>query len=321
MRYPLLRSSLLFILLASSPAMAGAQVGPAPDGESFSVTTDSVPAAQIVGEVWRVPQGVTPRGTLFMCHGFARSMWDTRDYRWIAEREHWNVVRFDFREHGASSHRAMDVPTLGYHEIWDLKAVIDHAEQNGLAHPYACYGHSMGAAIALRWAGTDRRIVGVLAQSPFRNALDATGKFRRDDARVQIATALLLRKGMRGMLEQVDIPAAVALRDDLRVWLTAGEHDYFDETDQRAILSASRSPDELKRVVIIPGGYHGDHWRWAGNDPLIREFIDEVSPRSVAFASPHARRASRIVPAVAVVASGVAGVGYFFLRRYRRSAA
>ena len=90
-------------------------------------------------------------------------MWDFRGYSWIAEQEHFNVVRFDFREHGQSSH-SLHVPTLGYYEIYDLKAVIDWAEANHLEKPYLCYGHSMGAAISLRWAGEDRRIGGVLAQ-------------------------------------------------------------------------------------------------------------------------------------------------------------
>ena len=288
----------------------------AADAESFTVATDSDPT----GELWRVPAGVKARGTLFMCHGFARSMWDTRDYRWIAEREHWNVVRFDFREHGASSHRALDIPTLGYHEIWDLKAVIDWAEAQGLPQPYACYGHSMGAAIALRWAGEDRRIVGVLAQSSFRNALEAAGKYNPDDARIRFASALLLRKGLRGMLEQVDIPAAVAKREDLRVWLTAGEHDYFGEDDQRAILNASPSPERLKRLVIIPGGSHGDHWRWAGNDELIREFLDATGQRDALPALPRGRRVSLFIP-IACVASGAACVGYLLFRRHRRTAA
>src|SRR5437762_1543750 len=120
--------------------------------ERFHVTTDNIPEAQIAGTLW--PAKGKPRGTLFMCHGFGRSMWDFRGYQWIAEQEQFNVVRFDFREHGASSH-SMRLPTLGYYEIYDLKAVIDWAERKGLERPYVCYGHSMGAAIALRWAGQD----------------------------------------------------------------------------------------------------------------------------------------------------------------------
>src|SRR4029079_3824853 len=131
-------------------------------------------------------------------------------YDWIADDAGWNVVRFDFRQHGESTKRALEAPTLGYFEIWDLKAVIDWAEAHHLEKPYVCYGHSMGAAIALRWAGQDRRIRGVLAQSPFRNAGDAVKEFRPNDARVQLASDILVHGGFKRMLEQVDIPSAVS---------------------------------------------------------------------------------------------------------------
>jgi pimeloyl-ACP methyl ester carboxylesterase len=211
-----------------------------------------------------------------MAHGFHRSMWDFRGYTWITDDERFNVVRFDFREHGSSSH-SPHLPTLGYHEIWDLKAVIDWAEANHLEKPYLCYGHSMGAAISLRWAGEDRRISGVLAQSPFRNALDATGKFRPNDGRVKFAAGLFVHGGYKRMLEQVDIPSAVAKRDDLLVWLSAGDHDYFPESDQRAILAASASPDGMKTFTLIPNCEHGGQWRWSGNDDLIRAFLNTGS--------------------------------------------
>src|SRR5439155_24408206 len=160
----------------------------------FRVTTNNVPQATIAGSLWRA-QG-KPRGTVFMCHGFGRSMWDFRGYQWVTEQERFNVVRFDFREHGQSSH-SLCLPTLGYYEIWDLKAVIDWAEANHLEKPYLCYGHSMGAAIALRWSGQDHRISGVLAQSPFRNALDATHKFRPGDRRGEFASHLLPSRGAK----------------------------------------------------------------------------------------------------------------------------
>jgi pimeloyl-ACP methyl ester carboxylesterase len=239
--------------------------------QPFLVKTDNVPQAQIAGTLWRADG--TPRGTLFMAHGFHRSMWDFRGYTWITENEHFNVVRFDFREHGSSSH-SPHLPTLGYYEIYDLKAVIDWAEANHLEKPYLCYGHSMGAAISLRWAGDDRRISGVLAQSPFRNGLDATAKFRPNDNRVKFATGLFVHGGYKWMLEQVDIPAAVAKRDDLLVWLSCGDRDYFPEADQRAILAASASPASMKKFTLIPDCEHGGQWRWSGNDGLIRAFLE-----------------------------------------------
>ena len=258
------RVAVITILLCAGSALAVTE-------HPFFVNTDNVPQARIAGTLWRA-SGTPPRGTLFMAHGFHRSMWDFRGYTWITENEHFNVVRFDFREHGQSSH-SPHLPTLGYYEIWDFKAVIDWAEANHLEKPYLCYGHSMGAAISLRWAGEDHRISGVLAQSPFRNAMDATGKFRPNDGRVKFAAGLFVHGGFKRMLEQVDIPAAVGKRDDLLVWLSCGDRDYFPEADQRAILRASASPDRMKQFTLIPDCEHGGQWRWSGNDDLIRAFL------------------------------------------------
>src|SRR5437773_764718 len=144
-----------------------------------------------------------------MCHGFGRSMWDFRGYEWVADQEHFNVVRFDFREHGQSSH-SLRLPTLGYYEIWDVKAVVDWAEAHHLEKPYLCYGHSMGAAIALRWAGQDPRIRGVLAQSAFVNALDATSKYRSEDWRVQLANLTFVHGGRKGMIAAGGVTSGVA---------------------------------------------------------------------------------------------------------------
>src|SRR5436190_7405706 len=140
-----MRSPLLFTAVLMISASACAQSPPAVTGEPFRVATDSVPRAEIAGTLLRA--SAPAKGTLFMCHGFHRSMWDFRGYDWIAESEGWNIVRFDFRQHGSSSNDLLRPPTLGYYEIWDVKAVVDWAEAHHLEKPYLCYGHSMGAAI------------------------------------------------------------------------------------------------------------------------------------------------------------------------------
>src|SRR5438045_4202003 len=122
------RRSLSFALMVLLVAIAPTCASPPPvegvSGEPFRVATDSIPRAQIAGTLLRAPGGKA-KGTVFMCHGFHRSSWDFRGYDWVATQEGWNVVRFDFRQHGNSSHAALRAPTLGYYEIWDLKAVID----------------------------------------------------------------------------------------------------------------------------------------------------------------------------------------------------
>jgi pimeloyl-ACP methyl ester carboxylesterase len=289
-------------------------VGARPDdGELFHVKTTNLPQAELALRLWRARSN--SQGTLIMCHGFGRSMEDFLWYGWIRDRLGWNVIRFDFREHGESSHEVFGLPTLGYFEIYDVKAIIDWAEEENLPKPYVCYGHSMGAAIALRWAGQDRRISGVLGQSPFKSALDATTKFRPDDYRVQFARGVLVRSGFEQMLNEVDICKAVAQRDDLLLWLSSTRQDWFGEADQREILRASASPDELKRFVAIPVEYHGDQWMWKGNDRFIEDFLARAW--ELHHRAPPPSRASVISPITAgVILAGI--LCYRVKRRWTR---
>jgi hypothetical protein len=81
------------------------------------------------------------------------------------------------------------------------------------------------------------------------------------------------------MLEQVDIPRAVASRDDLRIWILVGEYDSFPAADQKEILAASRSPEALKRLEIADGCDHRNVWTWKGaagrpgHDEYLRQFL------------------------------------------------
>jgi pimeloyl-ACP methyl ester carboxylesterase len=198
---------------------------------------------------------------------------------WVRDQLGWNIVVFDFREHGQSSHSPM-ICTLGFNEIWDVKAVIDHAQQQGLAEPYAICGYSLGGSVGLRWAAHDPRVKGVLAVSPYRNGLAATEQFLRGWLPLQYASGQVYVE-LRKMIGTVDLPTDVKKRNDLRLWIMVGENDIFPVSDQRAILSASPSPAKLKRLFVIPRAHHNNVWMWRGDeqvpshDQIIRDFLDE----------------------------------------------
>jgi len=243
--------------------------------ERFVVTTENEPHAQIAGVV--MPATGKARGTVFLLHGFSRRKEDLYGWNWIRRDLNWNLVAFDFREHGQSS-RTLHLTTLGYYETDDVKAIVDHAEQLGLAKPYVIYGSSMGASVGLRWASQDQRITGVLAVSPYRNGYAAAENFFKQRLHLNVE----LQGGWSDQLRQVDLPTDLAKRDDLRITILCGEFDIFREADQRAILAGSRSPARLKKLIIIPGGYHSSLWRWQGNDRvpshdrIVRDFLRDV---------------------------------------------
>lgn len=274
---------LLITMLAQAP-LPPARHRPTPPQPAirFRIKTDNVPRAEIAGLI--LPAHGKAKGTLFLCHGLNRQKEDLYGFDWVRQKLGWNLVMFDFREHGESS-RSVHVCTLGYYEIWDVKAVVDHAEQLGLAKPYAIYGMSMGAATGMRWAAQDGRISGVLALSPYRNGLQACRQYARGKWHLRFDTDDL-HPGLRAMFEAVDLPKAVEKRDDLRLWILVGQRDYFPVADERAILDASPSPASMKRLFVIPGGYHYNLWAWRGNrqvpshDQILREFLDTTRSSS-----------------------------------------
>jgi hypothetical protein len=87
------------------------------------------------------------------------------------------------------------------------------------------------------------------------------------------------------MLDTVDLPTDVKKRDDLRIWILCGQFDYFTERDQRAILNASASPLDFKKLFVIPNGRHSRLWSWRGDarvpshDQIVQDFLRACEAR------------------------------------------
>src|SRR3954467_5018926 len=96
--------------------------------ESFHVYTDNVPQAEIAG--WMLPAAGRAKGTVFVLHGWNSGKEAVVGWEWPGDREGWNVVMIDLRQHGESTH-TLAPSFLGYHEIWDVKAAVDHARRKG----------------------------------------------------------------------------------------------------------------------------------------------------------------------------------------------
>jgi pimeloyl-ACP methyl ester carboxylesterase len=242
-----------------------------PNAVPFTVETRNLPQATI--SAWHLP-ATKSHGTVFVSHGFRNNKSYMSSYAWIRDRLNWDMVYFDYREHGDSSDALLHFPTLGYYEIWDAKAVVDWAEAKGLPKPYVMMAPSMGGAISLRFAGYDKRISGVLAFGPYHNGWQALHEFRFRGIRMGRLADLIIHGSWRRAFQSVDVPTAVAQRNDLRIWITCGQYDWFDKTGQQRILDASKSPASMKKLFVIPGGNHGNWWRWEKMDGTIEAFLN-----------------------------------------------
>lgn len=105
------------------------------------------------------------QGTVVLLHGIGSSKEAWLPMADTLAHHGFNSILFDLRAHGASGGVNC---TFGYYEKYDVSAVISEArKQTGDAGPYAVFGHSLGAAVAVQAMIVDPRIVCGIAQSPF----------------------------------------------------------------------------------------------------------------------------------------------------------
>src|SRR4051812_23251503 len=101
----------LLLLIAATLSLTAAARPPAGPYESFRVKTENLPQAEIAG--WLLPAQGQGRGTIFFLHGWNNSKERLVGWEWVRDRENWNVLMFDFREHGQST-RTAHLSSLGY---------------------------------------------------------------------------------------------------------------------------------------------------------------------------------------------------------------
>lgn len=87
----------------------------------------------------RVPDA---RGTMFFAHGFTRCAADMLGLgRDVEQKYRMSSMSWDARMHGSSENGVL---SFGINESYDLEAVINKAEAEGLPRPYILYGVSLG---------------------------------------------------------------------------------------------------------------------------------------------------------------------------------
>lgn len=113
---------------------------------------------------WWIPaaSGIGPSGpTVVLAHGWSSNKSDLLDRAAILH-ERYNLLLFDFRNHGQSE-RAQT--TQGVREAGDLRAMLDWLEETKAPTEVVVLGVSMGGASALTAAATDPRIDALIVES------------------------------------------------------------------------------------------------------------------------------------------------------------
>jgi len=203
---------------------------------------------------WYIPagNGSGPTGpTVILAHGWGSNKSNMLDRAAILHEE-YNLVLFDFRNHG----QAGEAPTTqGVREADDLRAVIDWLETSKAPRRIAVLGVSMGGASALNEADRDERVDALIIESTHATLANAI-KARLDRGGYPLsvpgswATLLgtLIRTGED--VSAADPVQAVARFDERPILIISGGADESigsrDAADLSAAAEAAGSPASLE---------------------------------------------------------------------------
>lgn len=119
----------------------------------------------------------TPRGTIFLLHGYALSKDVMLPWGFSLAEAGWRCVLVDLRGHGYSGG---DRIYFGTREPEDLRALLTELNRRQVIQgPVGVLGDSYGATIALRWAAQDSRVQTVAALAPYSRLADAMEGIRQ----------------------------------------------------------------------------------------------------------------------------------------------
>ncbi len=211
-----------------------------------------------------------PPAAVVLAHGFSGT-WRSLRTRHIARTFHREatVLAFDFRGHGRSG----GVSTVGHHEILDVHAAVTFLRQRGYRR-IAVVGFSMGAAVALRYAGIYGTINAVASVSgPAHWYYKGTSRMRMLHHAVELPLgrmfsrlALRTRISNGGWQETPKTPIEVAPTiTPTPVLVMHGDHDaYFPLRHAYAIADAAVEP---KTLWVVRGMGHAE----SGMTPQLAE--------------------------------------------------
>ncbi|SIO29061.1 Lysophospholipase, alpha-beta hydrolase superfamily [Singulisphaera sp. GP187] len=233
--------------------------------------------------VW-FPAGAspTPTGrTILLVHGFAEVRDAMKGRAELLAARGWNVARLDMRGYGRSGG---GFASFGGREGDDLRAWVDVvAGRVGPAMSLAVWGRSMGAAIALRAAADEPRIVALLLESPYaRLETVVAGWLQR--IRTPLPSLLaprIVRRASRlaGVSLSRPRPIELAPRITAPTLIVHGRRDTLvPDGDAHRLASVFPQPATL---IEIQGAGHGNVIEMGGPDLLDRivAFLDQATSR------------------------------------------
>lgn len=229
-------------------------------GQAAGTDLTSSDGTRIAG--WYVPavgQDGPTAPTVVLAHDQGRNKSDMLAW---AEPLHasYNLVIFDFRNHGQSSG---EITTLGVREVHDLRAIIDWVAEAKQPSSIAVLGVSMGGTAAINEADADDRVTAVILDSmhatlanAFQARLESDGFPLALPGAWSILLGGLLRTGED--MSAVDPVQAISRYGERPVLIVAaGQDDEVGANDEDDLATAARDDGATVELDTCAAARHG----------------------------------------------------------------
>ncbi|WP_304224192.1 alpha/beta hydrolase [Gracilinema caldarium] len=219
-------------------------------------------------------RNVKAPGVAIFVHGITWTRYGMFKYMGPFIEQGWHVLAVDLPGHGDSPAGSKTVPSYGYHEKYDLDAVVDWARSRfGKELPVILVGESMGAGTVLQYAPLgapggsspkDWKVAAIIADCSYTSAAEElearladTGVPRFIAAPVRRVVDWILQL-FRGYGLTEPSPKTAVLQSPVPILFIHGEADTYvptwmsrDMADRRRALKVG--PTEL---VLVPEASH-----------------------------------------------------------------
>lgn len=190
-----------------------------------------------------------PRGLIVVLHGLTDQKEGMLTIAEAFADAGYLAVVPDLRAHGSSGGR---YTSMGYREKRDMVALLDYLAGQGcdVSHT-GVLGGSLGAAVALQWAGIDPRVKAVVAVAPFAELSSELQFFYKVHGvtawQAFLVEAAAQREG-RFRIDDVSPLAAVGNMETPILLAHGRQDDMVPVTESRRLFHAARGPVALQEV-------------------------------------------------------------------------
>lgn len=221
--------------------------------ESFATFSED----QIKIEGWFVPAKEKSSTVIFVLHGWGANRSDVLPKTIFLAKE-YNLVYFDFRNHGSSGGNKTSLTCL---EIKDFRAVVAfiEKEKKEFARRAGVFGFSMGGSVAITGGAELPQIQAIVAESPFSSYQETVYRFAKlfyKAPRMVVAITLCFIQARLGFDPEKWSPiyfvSKIAPRSLLII--QGGNDARMPVKEGQDLYNAAKEPKEL---WIVPGTDHG----------------------------------------------------------------